>query len=434
MLCGICLLTACLPQSVALAPTFPPFPTTTPGQSLIGVLPTGAMAPVMGNLQNPATAVAFANRPTPTPNLGACPVLDGDAEWGRKQATTADAHAAILDYVQDGGSVNGLRDGIRIRWQALGESGFVRDDFDLTGEGTPDIVIGWRTPEDVGELLVVGCRDGQYVIRDSAEMDSDQPPILVFVGEMNNAAPAELVYADELCDADANCVYETYVWAWDGYSGQFRNLLTTILNTLEIPELRDIDTDAVTEIVVNLRENGNTVTGPLRQGVMIYDWDGNNYPLSIIQLEAPRYYIQIAHEGDKQFSQLQMTNAAQTYTLLADATDLRYWYNNEADWLKAYALYRLLLTYATLEDPRLGDVALRLNTDFALTAALSADELPVYALMGYRFLDTLEVTGDLHAACLDTLQIVRERPEALDLLNRYGSRSPRYAELDLCPF
>jgi len=30
--------------------------------------------------------------------------------------------------------------------------------------------------------------------------------------------------------------------------------------------------------------------------------------------------------------------------------------------------------------------------------------------------------------------VIESRPEALDLMNRYGSRSPQYTESDLCPF
>jgi len=433
ILCVTLSAAACQPQSVAVAPTFPPFPTMTPGRVVVGAMPTGAVPPELAALPNPATAIALSNRPTPTPNLAACPVLDGEADLPRRPANIDDARVAILTYLQDGGSINNLREGMRVRWQMLGEDGYVRDDFDLTGEGVNDIVLGWSAPGRQGILMIITCRDGLYVVQHEAQTGTQEPPRLVFIGDMNNQPPAELLVSTQLCASDV-CAYETQVLAWDAYSGRFVNRLSTRLNTLEVPVLRDIDSDQVGEIVINMQENGNTATGPLRRGVLIYDWNGSVYTLSIIQLEPPRYYIQIAHEGDERFSQLQMEQAALAYTLLADATDLRYWYNNEAEWLKSYALYRLLLVYAYLGDPRFADVALRLNTELPVGANVSADTIPVYALMGYRFIDSLTLNADLHQACLDVLQVVAERPEALTLLNRYGARSPRYAELDLCPF
>ncbi|MFQ3673657.1 MAG: hypothetical protein SNJ83_08685, partial [Aggregatilineales bacterium] len=175
------------------------------------------------------------------------------------------------------------------------------------------------------------------------------------------------------------------------------------------------------------------VTGPLRRGVHIYDWNGSSYVLSIVQLEPPRYYIQIAHEGDRQFSQLRMAEAAATFQLLADAEGLRYWFNDEAEWLRSYALYRLLLAYAYLDDPRQGDVFAEIVTQFPLVEG-SADALPVYAQMAYRFLEAVQRGEGLHQACREALELAGERREALTRLNRYGTRSPVYATLDLCPF
>jgi hypothetical protein len=424
---------ACQPSAANVAPTFPPFPTMTPGQAVTGALPTSAYQGQLGQLA-PATAVALSSRPTATPNLAACPVLDGEAELGRRPTTVEEAQTAILRFLQEGGGVNDLKEGIRVRWQMLGETGYVLNEADFTGEGAPEILLGWSALREQGALYVIGCKDGLYVIQHEVTTSTEEPPRILFAGEMNNTSPAELIYSDVACDEDENCVFDTQLLGWDGFTGRFRSLLDKPLNTLEQPQLRDIDNDQVTEVVVEMTLNGNTRTGPLRTGVNIYDWNGRGYTLSIIQLEPPRYYIQIAQEGDRQFSQLRMDDAAVTYTNLINAQDLRYWYNNEVDWLRSYGLYRLLLTYAYLGDPRQVDVATQINTEFGLTSDLTIDQLPVYAVMAYRFLDSLALNGALHPACTDVLAVVDERPEALDLLNRYGTRSPTYTALDLCPF
>jgi hypothetical protein len=54
--------------------------------------------------------------------------------------------------------------------------------------------------------------------------------------------------------------------------------------------------------------------------------------------------------------------------------------------------------------------------------------------MSIAFWDALQVTNNLHSACLEVQDIIRARPEALSLLNRYGSRSPTYTADELCPF
>jgi hypothetical protein len=55
-------------------------------------------------------------------------------------------------------------------------------------------------------------------------------------------------------------------------------------------------------------------------------------------------------------------------------------------------------------------------------------------MMATTYWNALQVTNNLHSACLEVQAIIRERPEALNLLNRYGSRSPTYSAEMLCPF
>src|SRR5690606_14003285 len=103
--------------------------------------------------------------------------------------------------------------------------------------------------------------------------------------------------------------------------------------------------DEVVELVVSLTSNGTAATGPLRTGVNIYDWNGSEYVLSIVQLDAPRYYIQVVHEGDRAFSNLQMEDAISFYEL-ALTEDFRYWFNDGPINVISYAYYRLVLAHA----------------------------------------------------------------------------------------
>jgi hypothetical protein len=70
----------------------------------------------------------------------------------------------------------------------------------------------------------------------------------------------------------------------------------------------------------------------------------------------------------------------------------------------------------------------------ALNDYPDATTAPVYVTMINTFWNGFQVTNNMHSACLEVQAIIAQRPEAVGLLNRYGSRSPSYTAQDLCPF
>jgi hypothetical protein len=405
----------------------------TPGASVMGEMPTRGVNASTG-LANPATAVAFSSRATPTPDRRACPAVGGTTTLPTSRPRTRDeATQAIVRFLQEGGQFSELRRRLQNDWFALGEGATLRNDVDLTGEGTPEIVLSYSA-EGLGQLLIIGCADGLYQVLYQTLADRPQPPTVIWLGDVNNAPPAELVFARVVCGGSQDCRYDTSIIMWNEAEARLLNALDTTLLTDNLPQVRDVDNDNVAELVVDLTNRGTSATGPLRTGLNVYDWNGTVYALSIIQLDAPRYLVQIVHEGDRAFSQLQFERAALSYENALQSEGLRFWFNDERDNLNAYALYRLVLSYAVLGDPRINDTLLRLNESFPLTPETDLARLPVYSVMAYRFANSYQVSGDLHQACVDTLIVADERPEALRLLNRYGTRSPVYNRLDLCPF
>jgi hypothetical protein len=410
-------------------PTDVPFPTMTVGQMVRGALPEAGVAVSNGsNLANPATAMALASQPTPTPDYAACPA-PSDITPGDKPADERAMLDTISQFLSNGGTVARLEVTLRDDWELLGENGFVRGDLDLTGEGTPEVLAGFVTPDGPGMLVIWGCVDGRYLPLYQSISSEDAPPEIVSIGDMNYDQLTDILFTHQQCDEDDVCSYQSQLVTWKPTLGRFVNLLAGTINSESPPEIRDIDQDSVSEIVVRLRDSGNATVGPLRTGVNIYDWDGSIYTLSIVQYDPPRFTIQIIHEADRLFDRLETDGAIALYQTALNDVTLEAWYNNDPAILPSYAMYRLLLIYAYTEDDRLLDMYQRITDTYP-----DPENRPVYVDMSESFWNALQVTNNLHSACLEVQDIINTRPEALALLNRYGTHSPTYLPEDLCPF
>lgn len=425
---------ACQPTiPLNTVPTDRPFPTATFGQRLAGRLNTPQAAFVQE--ANPATAAAIAVRPTATPNTSACPSPARDVTLGTSPTSRNQAINSILRFLNSGGSAEALRTAMIAEWDVFGDEGYLRADTDLTGEGQVEIVMGYAAPGDVGTLLILGCENGRYVQLYETIADGIAPPRLVWLGEINNDLPAEVIFARQQCRNVEVCEFQTQIIGWSVADGGLVNLLAEPLFTLDVPDVRDFDSDSVIELIVNLDNNGTAATGPLRTGTNIYDWNGELYVLSRIQLNPPRYRIQVVHEGDRLFSQLEMQDALRLYDLALDDDDLRYWFNDGPVTVISYALYRQILAYAYLGDGAgIIETLTQVNDTFPLEEGETQDDMPVYVQMANIFVNRLQETNDLNSACQAVQAIIDERDEALGFINRYGVRSPTYTALDLCPY
>ncbi|MCB9450043.1 MAG: hypothetical protein H6672_01305 [Anaerolineaceae bacterium] len=429
----VVILAACQPESVTVAPfsTAVPFPTVTPGQLLHGILPTpDALRGNGGALANPATAMALANRATPTPQYGVCPP-GAEPPFPSQPTAQQDRVTAIARFLSDGGSIPALDTLLYDQWGLLDETSTFRSDLDFTGGGTGNILLAYTTPETGGALLVLGCANGRYIPLYDVLTGGDFSPQIIFIGDMNYDGVTDLLYTAYGCSTTSSedCTYETQLLTWDQGSGRFTSLFSRPITSAEPPTPSDIDSDQVQEVVVRLTNTGTAATGPLRTGVNIYDWNGVAYVLSITQLDPPRFKIQVIHEADDAFNRLEIEDAVSLYELANSDSGLRYWFNDEPDILRSYALYRLVVAFAYTEDDRL------LPTyQAALQNELDPATAPVYTLMTTAFWDAFQSSYNMHSACAAVQSVIAVRPEAVGLLNRYGSRSPTYTAGDLCPF
>ena len=435
---GSIFLIACEPTTtVNGTATARPFPTVTVGQVVAGNLPPVGFIPDENSvLSNPATVVALVNQPSPTPNFSACPELREVAPPNTPQ-THAESLQAIVSFLSNGGNLDSLEFTLQNRWRFFGEektNGYVRT-VDLTEEGIPEILVGYTNPEGQGVFLMLGCVDRQYTIRMQEVADVPDPPQILWTNDINLDLRPDLLVADTACDTDGYCEYVTRILNWDILLQSFVNLTNDVIASDTIPILNDFDSDDVAEIIVQLETRGSAETGPLRTGTLIYDWDGSLYRLSQAQLDPPRFWIHVLHEADTEFARQNVSTAINLYESSLANRNLRYWFNDGPDTMRSYTLYRLLMTYAYANNRRALAVLELLQETYPQTTEDGAPlDLPVYAEMSYAFWQALEETQNLNSGCLAVQAVMESRPEALNLLNRYGSRNPTYISTDLCPF
>ena len=434
LLLSLILLAACQSAPAVVLDAGPVFPTMTPG-----VVQSGNLGPPLeANIaqSSPATIIAQANLPTPTPNLAACPLGDPAVTLAAAAPASAQAVAdAISTYLTAGGSLDLLESGLRDRWGLINASeagGFVRSDLDLTGEGSPEVLVSLITPDAGGALLIFSCMDRRILTRYAGLPDDGlrgEPPRLLNSSDLNADGLPDLVFTSRACDENDDCRYRTQMVTFDRVRGRFRNLLEGALSSAELPRLEDVDADRVTELIVPQTDDGNAASGPLRTGEIVYDWNGAIFVRSFTNEDPPRFRVQVAHEADAAFAAGDYAAAALLYRQTADDAALENWQNDDSAILPAYALYRLLLLDSFTDDPRLVETQARL-----LNAYPDLATAPVYAEMALRYWATLQATNNLRSACNDVRAIMAARPEAVELLNRYGSRSPVYTAAALCPF
>ncbi len=418
----IVVLVACQPKADSPeAPAMAVFPTTTPGQVIRGVLDTPS--PFGGTpFANPATAVALANQPTATPDTSICPSIQTGLEPDDLPNNIDDTADAIIAFLSDGGTAAALRD----TWEIFV---LARNDIDLTGDLTPEVIFSFVLPETSGMLLIAGCEEGRYVSRYQAVADEAEAPEIILLGDINVSQLNNVVFVSRNCVDGDDCRFQTQIITWQPDLGRFVSLLGDTILSDDIPEIVDIDDDQVGEVLVRLESLGTAATGPLRTGADIYDWNGEAYMLSIVRRDPPRYRIQILHEADRYFDTLDMATAIDLYQTTLTDEDLRAWITGEELTLEAYALYRLLVAQAYLGDTETATAVIdRIENKFAEI------EQPVYVSLSRAFWTAYEATGDAGPACSAVLDMVEEQPSALNLLNRYGRRSPTYTAQELCPF
>ncbi len=420
---------ACQPTSTATQPpTAPPFPSVTPGAILRAALPPPDVIPLDGGMINPATSVALNARPTNTPNALTCPPPNESATLIETvPISAAGMQGAIETFLATGGTAVALDRDLRSVWNALGGTGFVRADLDLSGEGVAEVIVSLTTPDGGGTLMIFACRDSRYTAVYRESLGGDAPAILSAL-DMNADGLTDLLISAQTCESGA-CRVRSQLTGWSVTERRMVNLLSRPLDTDTPLRVEDLDQDRIDELIAEFRDDGSAETGPRRTGFTVYDWDGVLYTSALTQLDPPRYTIQIVFEADQRLADGAYAEAAALYTAALTDTNLLAWQPDDSTALPPYILYRMMIAYSALNDPRRAEVQQAILVQYPDPAAQ-----PVYATAALTFWNAFLITNNVNSACNEVLSIIAARPEALTLLNRYGSESPTYTAQDICPF
>ncbi len=451
------------PTGVAFEPTLRGFASATPGGRLSVwlITPTGQAAlDVNGTPSTPipgaqpvgpaatataaratieaatATAAAPAYAPYYQPNE--CPQPGSPAP--PPAPTSFSQYSEVIGrYLSNGGTSTVLEAMLR-NWGAITDTGgMVQADTDITGDGVLEIIVTLFNPQtyntdaplNAGELLVYGCDSGGYRLFYATTFNSSVAiPRMLRVGDMNTDVKNELVFFTETC-GQGGCYKEGKILSWNSIVGIFEEInngqIIAINGRIGIA---DVDNDGILELTAQINPPGTTSAGPPRSVLDTWDWNGMQYVLALRQEEEPRYRIHAVYEADDLLRADEWRPAINAYAAMRDNSKLLSWtMAGEYEVLRAYAAFRIMITYALLKNARAEDWFNVLQSENPAGTAGSG-----FAAMGTTFMDNFRATGDARAACAQAISVGAAQPNVLSVLNGYGYSNRTYTLNDLCPF
>lgn len=413
-------------------------PTVTPGGVALLWLPTEgpptatSTPPPPATPANPLAALALAgDTVAECPEPGNPPPPDPPASY----AQYADV---INDFLSQGGAMPFLVSILRT-WGAVGDDfGLVTDSYDLTGDGVYEVIIIVTDPLNVavspqpGQLLVFGCHEGRYRLLYSSDYGPGYGmPTLLYVGDMNANQQPELVFFQERCQ-EGSCVQSAQVITWSPPNDGFITLnLDTVGAVGGRFSIQDLDGDGVLEIMIQGAGVASGVSaGPPRSSTTVWDWNGLNYVRALTRLDPPVYRIHVIHDADRALEAGNGEEAVRLYREVLENPRLGTWQvPNEAAMLRGYALFKLIVAYAYLENDAVLDAHATLMAEFQ-------QGMPGYgyAVLGDAFWRAFQATNNLHTGCLAAAEAAAMHTETVLFLNSYGPGNRTYQIPDICPF
>jgi hypothetical protein len=310
-----------------------------------------------------------------------------------------------------------------------------------------------------------GCQDSVYRLLFQSDASPEHSvPFIVSADDLLDTGYNQLVYVTETCDV-TSCRKEIRIWGWSLTLGIFEDLAD---DAIGVPgkladglgaTVADTSGDNISEIVISGGTETSIQAGPPRAVTQVWAWNGEVFEISQTISPEATYRIHAIHDGDNALERGEFEQAAAYYNSALFDPELQNWIlPGEQANLRAYTLYRLMLTHAVQYDQtRAGSYFDQLLAEYPPYGFPGAEEggeegeegeeeeepqpvaAPggvgsVYAELAVAFWDAYILQNDHGLACRDAIAFAQTRPDVLFPLNSYGYANPHYTARDLCPF
>jgi len=445
-----------------LTPTLPQ-----PGAPNQGALPIGSLATATAQAAAAAAQTATAVALTPTATLpgiftepATCP-LPGTPTLPNQPPSFPRYAELIAQYLSAGGPPTVLEATLRT-WQALTDyGGLVRADRDFTGDGVPEVLVLAFDPQNKevvpqpGDLFIFGCDEAAYRLLYQAGYSIDRgAPVIHSADDINGDALNDVVYSVQTC-GETSCLDEVRIIEWSLALENFASLLSAaVIQPYAQVIVSDVDEDRLLEVSVTSGIIDQIDAGPQRQITTIYKWDGTLYTVAEVVKPVAEYRIHLIHDADEALLAGEYTDAIRAFREAFNSDRLLSWTNpNEDQTLRAYARFRLMLTYVRAGnltaaqaahddlmavyappppcDPTLDPTCQPLPTPTPFFGPAPGLE---FARMADLFWGDFSINRNLGIACQLVVGYARANPASLEVLNSFGYTNRQYTATDMCPW
>lgn len=451
------------------------------------------------------TALACNMQQTPPPPASATPLPQHCRETvGIPLSSTAVPDSAVEfqttleNFLNRGGDPADLEFALR-SWGVIDDEtgGHVIADRDFNNDGYYDVLVTLHFPtqtasaQQPGQLILFGCEGptGRYSIfysfASAPGSAQRMPQIVTPVVDITTDGLLDLIFLVEECTSLA-CFREPIIMTWDPRVGDMRTLSDPFESLYTYPDdngetirglpfagvsLQNTAKDQPHNVIIQEGQITAREAGPHRPATHTWVWHGYQYLHAQPEYAISRYLIHALHDADQAFAIRDFEEAARHYRAVIDegqpiaeqdlgkvSTDDQQTYLPLIAWggifpkeenrlleeerLKAYARYRLVLTYAAQRNGLAQDVLADLQTDLPWRM----DNTPsYYTLLASTFLNKFGETGDnvltddaLAAACQVVQEVAtRQHPTTFEFLGDteyFGPAVGTYTVVNLCPF
>lgn len=453
IIAGLALLLAalgCSAGSSSLTPTSGPTAATA---TAAPAQPTVTLTPA----QPPAeTPTLYVEPPTAIPPTAATAGQTFDAACGTGTATLsanpprfADYATTILNTLKAHSSVQLIEQGLRA-WKGVSDKlGAVQGSNDLNGDGLADLLVVVQAPPEQfpdytfpgpdggpglpGDLYIYSCAGGTPVLAFADYSTTDRiTPALVTTADINGDQLNEVVYTTSNCGA-STCFIMPHVIEWNGTAGKFVSLFP---ENYAVPsgkiEIKDVDGDGVSEIVLHVGFQGSAGAGAQRSFDETYGWNGASYALKARVVTSPQFPIHFLNDADDFARKANYSAAIPLYQHVIDDQNPQVFLSqDEIPALRAYAYYRLMVAQAVNGD---GISAQAAHDALAAQFANAPADAPgaSFAHFADLFWSAYQPGSSAKAGCAQVITFATANPDSFALLNNFGYANFFYKPEDLC--